>query len=209
MVFATPLNASGIGKFFPMNLLAHLYLSPPGPEAMAGNLIADCIKGSALAALPPLVQAGVRFHRRVDSATDAHPVFRRSRARFGPAWGRFSGILVDVTYDHCLTVDWECYSEQPLASFLAQRHALLAEIAGTLPAPGGPWLSKVAGDGRMGSYGTIGGIGYALGRISASFRTMNPELARACDLIADQSDGFREDFAEFLPDLKCIVAMDL
>ena len=40
------------------------------------------------------------MHRKLDSFTDSHPVFLRSRGRISDMNRRYSGVLIDMFYDH-------------------------------------------------------------------------------------------------------------
>ncbi len=102
-----------------MNWLAHLYLSPADdPEFRLGNLLADFIKGGARRELGESFQRGVRCHQAIDAFTDFHPVVQRSRTRIAARHGHFSGILIDVFYDHFLARNWPEFSAIALDDFV-------------------------------------------------------------------------------------------
>ncbi len=90
-----------------MNLLAHAVLASPGDESMAGNLIADFVRQPEVELMSPGLRAGVMQHRRVDAFTDRHPNVLQSVRRLSARWGWFAGILIDMYYDHVLSVEWE------------------------------------------------------------------------------------------------------
>src|SRR5215208_1187298 len=94
-----------------MNWLAHLLLSEPTPHFRIGNLLPDLLNHRELQAVHSRFKSGIDCHRLIDRFTDSHPVVRRSRERFGPTYRRFSGILVDIFYDHFLAQTWSSYSE--------------------------------------------------------------------------------------------------
>ena len=71
------------------------------------------MRGRDLSGLPPRVALGVRTHRAVDAATDAHPAVAALRAGFRPELRRFAGIAIDVGLDHRIARDW------PRAALLA------------------------------------------------------------------------------------------
>src|SRR4051794_7971427 len=103
-----------------MNWLAHLLLSDPAPAFRIGNLLPDLMPGPALAQMPAEYQGGIAQHRRIDAFTDSHPIFRRSILRVEPPQRRYAGILVDIFYDHFLSVGWAAHSRVPLREFLAE-----------------------------------------------------------------------------------------
>ncbi len=189
-----------------MNFLAHLYLSADKPEAMVGNLVADFIKGPSIELLPPGVQAGVRQHRAVDAFTDRHPVVMRSIARIGKTWGWFSGIIIDVYYDHVLARDWGRYSDVPLRAFVDRAHGVIRDHAEFMPEEArGHALRFVEAD-RMMSYAVADGSGVeeALRRLSDRIAVRMPRRAVPLhmampDLRAAHPD-LAADFHDFFPD---------
>lgn len=95
-----------------MNYLAHAYLSFNRPEILAGNLISDFVKGKKKLDYPEGIQKGITLHRDIDNFTDTHEVTRRAKVFFKPAYGLYSGALMDVVYDHFLANDpGEFFSE--------------------------------------------------------------------------------------------------
>ena len=85
-----------------MNYLAHVYLSGSDQNIMIGNFIADSIKGSKYLEYPIAIQKGILLHRKIDSFTDHHPSFRNSTKKLHQRYGHYSGIIVDIFYDHFL-----------------------------------------------------------------------------------------------------------
>ncbi len=189
-----------------MNFLAHLYLSADDPEAMVGNLAADFVKGADVERLPPGVQAGVRQHRAVDAFTDRHPVVMRSVARIGQAWGWFSGILVDVYYDHVLALDWGWYAEVPLRAFADRVHRVIRDHAAAMPAESRGYALRFVEADRLMSYAVPDGSGVeeALRRLSDRIAARMPRRAVPLhEAMPDLRAAHQElaaDFHEFFPD---------
>ncbi|MDB9954523.1 acyl carrier protein phosphodiesterase [Flavobacteriaceae bacterium] len=117
-----------------MNYLAHIFLSRGQPDIMIGNFIADSIKGSKYSAYPAEIQKGILLHRQIDTKTDAHPAFRQSTKRLHKNYGHYSGIIVDIFYDHFLAKNWADYSDIPLADYIQSFYKLLRDNFEILPA---------------------------------------------------------------------------
>src|ERR1700712_1467061 len=100
-----------------MNWLAHTFLSEPDAEFRLGNLLADMIKRDDRAKLPARFLAGMHQHKVIDAFTDSHPIVHRSRARIRGNYHHTRGIIIDVFYDHFLSLAWDQYCPQPLADF--------------------------------------------------------------------------------------------
>lgn len=188
-----------------MNFLAHLYLSDDTPAAMVGNLLADFIKGPEVAALPADVQAGVRHHRQVDAFTDRHPLVQKSITRISRRWGWFSGIIVDVYYDHILAADWGRYSPVPLRAFADHAHAAVRTLAAVVPSPAREYAFRLIESDRLVSYAGPAGVAEALARISDRIAERMPtravRLEAAMPDLAAAHPGLTDDFHVFFPEL--------
>ena len=191
-----------------MNYLAHLYLADPTPDSLLGNLLADFVKGKEVAALPSAIQSGIRLHRQVDSFTDCHPVVQRSICRISEKWGWFSGILIDVYYDHILALNWERWTAEPLRSFVDRVHGCLRDHIDAIPSVAEPLRRLIASD-RLFSYRTQEGIAEALlnlsHRIEERMPGKNVRLHEAMPDLQESQADLADDFQEFFPALIAFV----
>ena len=192
-----------------MNWLAHVFLSEPDVEFRLGNLLADIIRGEELRRMSAGFQRGVQKHKQIDAFTDSHPLVKRSRARVSVEFRRFSGVLVDVFYDHLLATQWDRYSPIVLDAFTAKFYADIESSKIELPASARVTLDRIIRHDLLGSYRRIEGVERALRRISAYLSSRwNREFALeqgVADLIAHRA-GFDADFAEFFPQLQAAAA---
>ena len=108
---------SEILNLFLMNFLAHIYLSGNNQRVQIGNFMGDGIRGKDYTHFHPDIQLGVLLHRSIDTFTDFHPVFRQSKHRLVPKFNHFSGIIIDMFYDHFLAKEWELYHHESLQNF--------------------------------------------------------------------------------------------
>jgi acyl carrier protein phosphodiesterase len=97
-----------------MNFLAHIYLSGDNQLIQIGNFMADGIRGNDYLNYPDEIQKGIILHRAIDTFTDAHPIFRKSKHRLHEKYGHYSGVIIDIFYDHFLAKNWEKYSDESL-----------------------------------------------------------------------------------------------
>lgn len=110
-----------------MNFLAHVYLSGENDLIKIGNFMADGIHGKNFDAFPIDVQKGIRLHREIDSFTDFHPIFRQSKHRLHERYGHYSGVIMDIFYDHFLAKNFSNYSDVPLENFVSDFYKVLDE----------------------------------------------------------------------------------
>jgi len=192
-----------------VNWLAHVFLSEPDVEFRLGNLLADIVRGEELRRMSAGFQRGVRKHKQIDAFTDAHPVVKRSRSRIGGELRRFSGVLVDVFYDHLLAARWNDYSPIVLDAFTAKFYADIEASNIVLPASARVTLDRIIRHDLLGAYRGVEGVERSLRRLSAYLSSRwRREFALekgVADLIAHR-DEFDADFAEFFPELQAAAA---
>ena len=111
------LDKYNLRYFYIMNFLAHIYLSGTNERIQIGNFMGDGIRGKDYKHYHTDIQLGVLLHRSIDSFTDFHPIFRQSKHRLVPKFNHFSGIIIDMFYDHFLAKEWEMYHHENLAVF--------------------------------------------------------------------------------------------
>ena len=100
-----------------MNHLAHLYLSSDNEEEMVGQFIADAVKGNDFNLYSPDIRKGILLHRWVDSFTDTHDLVKKLRAAYRPNLGLYSGVLIDLVFDHYLAKDFHIHAGRELEEF--------------------------------------------------------------------------------------------
>ena len=110
-----------------MNFLAHIYLSGNNDLMKIGNFMADGIHGKHFENFPIDVQKGIILHRSIDTFTDAHHIFRQSTKRLHANYHHYSGVIVDVFYDHFLAKNWSKYSDEKLEDYVARFYQSLKD----------------------------------------------------------------------------------
>ena len=100
-----------------MNYLAHIFLSGKRRRVQIGNFIGDFVKGSKLKYYPDEIRKGIVLHRLIDEFTDNHVVVKQTIDFVRPAFGRYSGIIVDMYFDYFLAKNFRFYSKTSLNSF--------------------------------------------------------------------------------------------
>lgn len=111
--------------FWLMNFLAHIYLSGDNDFIKIGNFIADGIHGKNFSGIHPEIQKGIILHRHIDTFTDSHSIFKQSTKKLHTEYGHYSGVIIDIFYDHFLAKNWVNYSSISLADFTSDFYQLL------------------------------------------------------------------------------------
>ncbi|NHZ93007.1 DUF479 domain-containing protein [Massilia sp. CCM 8733] len=184
-----------------MNYLAHIYLARYSDEAMLGALLGDFVKPSADGQFSAVTQAEILIHRKVDTFTDSHPVVLAAKSLFDGPGRRYSGILLDVFYDHVLAQQWARYSEVPLADFIAGFYGTLRRQAAVLP----PKLAELAPhmieQDWLGSYQSYAGVDRAVRRISTRLSKNGDLMRAALDDLERHAAAIAGGFDVFFPEL--------
>lgn len=188
-----------------MNFLAHIYLSGTNEELIIGNFIADSIKGRKYLDYPKEIQKGILLHRAIDYYTDTHPIVRQSTARLFENYGHYSGVIVDILYDHFLAANWEKYSDVPLDEFVTSFYNLLQDNFPVLPKNIQQFLPYMIKDNWLQSYASIKGIGRILSQMNERTKKRS-RMNLAIVELEDHYDEFEEEFTAFFEELQDYVA---
>ena len=180
-----------------MNYLAHMLCCDGSSRSMLGNFIADFVKGDVEGRFPREVVEGIRHHRRADHFTDSHEVFAASRRLVSGPRRRYAGVIIDVLYDHFLTIGWDRYCSTGLDEFVGRVYENLGMRQDVgVPHPVPMVIEKIVREDWLRSYGTVEGIDRTFRRISRRLRRENSldtaveELERNYDLLGDHFHTF-------------------
>lgn len=183
-----------------MNFLAHIYLSGTDPDVIIGNFIADGIKGKRYQNYPEGIRKGILLHRFIDTYTDAHPTVRKSTARLHANYGHYSGVIVDILYDHYLAKNWLNYHQQPLEDFVQEFYELLHTHFDVLPARTKQLMPYMINDNWLLSYATVNGISKILSQMN--HRTQGrSRMDQAVAELQEHYQAFEIEFTEFFDQL--------
>jgi len=184
-----------------LNFLAHIYLSKGEEQVSIGNFMADGIKGSSYKQFALPIQKGIILHRAIDTYTDAHPTVRLSTKRLHPRYHHYSGIIVDILYDHFLAKNWPVYCKTPLAEYAAEFYTLLEKNRDKLTPPILRMMPYMIADNWLLSYSEVDGIATVLRNMDR--RTKNKSGMRyAVEDLLNHYDAFEQEFKAFFSDLQ-------
>ena len=183
-----------------MNYLAHLYLADDSDDSLIGNLLGDFVKGRPGKQYNADIVAGIIFHRKIDAYTDAHPMMRASRSRIGLQMSRFSGIIIDVCYDHFLARYWQQFSDQGLTDFIQRAYQVLQKNRPILPERLQRILPFMVSEDWLGRYIELKSVGTTLDRITRRL-TRGAQFKGAIVEVEKNYRQIEDDFLSFFPDL--------
>ena len=184
-----------------MNFLAHIYLSDYNDDLAVGNFIADSVRGKDYLNFPEPIQNGILLHRAIDTFTDTHPIFRQSTKRLHSRYSHYSGVIVDIYYDHFLAKNWNNYSEIPLENFADHFYKVLLSRHDILPKRIQNLMPYMIADNWLVSYATIDGIASVLSGMNRRTRYKSG-MDKAIEELKAHYSEFESEFTLFFEQLR-------
>jgi acyl carrier protein phosphodiesterase len=172
---------------------------------MIGNFIADFVKGKKKDDYPDGIRKGIELHRFIDSYTDHHEVVLDSIRRIHDRQEKYSGVVVDILYDHFLAANFSEFSDVPLQDFSRDTYSRLKENWNVLPEGVHFFLPFMIERNWLLNYATIDGIGRALSGLSVRVKYEN-RMAEAVKDLQENYAALEGDFRKFFPQLRKEVA---
>ena len=184
-----------------MNYLAHSFLSFQNTDLIIGNFIADSIQGNRFDGLTEGIIKGISLHRKIDTYTDAHPLFLTSKHRFSKDFDKYSGVLMDIIYDHYLAKNFEQYSSLSLQNHADGIYDILKNNYDFLPEHAKRFYGYMTERNILFHYSSIEGIQTVLTHLSNRIRNRF-ELQLAIPILEANYQEIEEEFFIFFKDLQ-------
>lgn len=188
-----------------MNFLAHFHLAWPDSTLIAGGLEGDYFKGPVNAETAPVLARGIQLHRTIDAYTDAHPAVAEVRRQFPAHLRRYSGILIDLAFDHYLTLHWSQFSPLSLADFNARVYEVLQSNEPELSAGSTKMMNRLLEYDILNRYHQWQTVTATAARLGERFQRGNPFLNLEEELEPVKTRLERA-FIEFYPQLQIFSA---
>ena len=183
-----------------MNFLAHIYLSGNDDLVKIGNFMADSIKGKQFENYPASIQKGILLHRQIDTYTDIHPVFRQSTKRLHENYHHYSGVIVDILYDHFLAKNWKNYSDEPLDKFVSKFYKSLHDHFEILSERTQDLMPYMIQQNWLVNYQTVEGINTILSQMDRRTQYRS-KMQHAVNDLVNHYDQFENEFTVFFEDI--------
>src|SRR5690606_37222343 len=184
-----------------MNFLAHIYLSGNEEGIILGNFIADGIKGKRYLKYPPQIAKGILLHRAIDTFTDAHPTVHLSTARLHKNYSHYSGVIVDILYDHLLAKNWPRYSNVGLDVYVQNFYQSLEIQFDLLPVRTQKMIPYMKADNWLLNYANIEGIQNVLNGMNRRTKNISGMDKATMELKQFYAE-FEMEFSEFFEELR-------
>ena len=188
-----------------MNYLVHFLLAGDDDELRLGNVLGDFVKGRVERfehrGLTERLRTGIQLHRTIDAFSDRHPAVLRSKRILAPDYGRLSGVIVDVFYDHVLARRWAEHHPRPLPVYAQEVYRTLQDNLHRLPLALHPLVTAMSRGDWLRGYASRHGIDRTLQGM-ATRRPVAAGIGTAGRMLLEHFERFSADFDEFLPELR-------
>jgi len=191
-----------------MNFLAHIYLSNDDELVTIGNFMADGIKGKKYLSYPNEIQHGILLHRWIDSYTDSHPIVKQSTKRLHHKYGHYSGVIVDILYDHFLAKNWNTYHNKALDKYIDDFYNLLKTKHDLLTPRIQKMMIPMMEQNWLLSYATLEGIETVLYNMNIRIKKRVP-MDEAIEDLKQYYDLFETEFTAFFKELQAFAKAKL
>lgn len=184
-----------------MNFLAHIYLSGNNDLLKIGNFMADSVRGHHYLDYPDEIRKGILLHRYIDTFTDAHPIYRKSKHRLHEKYGHYSGVIMDIVYDHFLAKNWATYSDEKLEDYAATFYKLLQDNYDILTEKTKGMLPYMIARNWLVSYASLAGLEMIL--FQMDYKTKHrANMQEAIVEVQKFYSEFEEEFTLFFEELR-------
>ena len=184
-----------------MNYLAHLALSGENKEIIFGNFIGDSLHGVEIDHFPKGIKKGIKLHRFIDNFTDHHPIFIEAKKIFSKKFDKYSGVLVDVFFDHFLAKSFYDFEMKDLQKFTLEKYEIIETQKDLLPEKAKQFYNYMRENNLLYTYAELDGIKSVLEGITIRIEHKAP-LNEAYELFIENYETLEKLFRKFYREVK-------
>ena len=140
------------------------------------------------------------MHRHIDTYTDAHKTVRLSTKRLHAKYSHYSGVIVDILYDHFLAKNWANYCETPLDEYVENFYDSLEANYDLLPLRIQKMMPYMLADNWLLSYASIDGITRVLEGVNRRTKNRSSMNEAVVELEVFYAE-FEKEFSDFFDEL--------
>lgn len=189
-----------------MNFLAHLFLAPQTKESHIGSLLADFIRignGHLCDHFSSGIANAVILHRKIDVFTDSHPDVGAAVHLLFNKYRHYSRIVVDIYFDHFLTVNWSRFNVIPVNEFIDSVHQSFTTLPSDLPENFCLFTKRLKNFEILAAYGPIEDLKEVFNRTEMRIKS-KPGIDKAWVDLLENYGEFNRLFNSFFPQImKC------
>lgn len=184
-----------------MNFLAHIYLSQEDDLLKIGNFIADNVRGKSYLEYPSRIQQGIILHREIDTFTDNHPLWRKSKKLIVPQYNHYAAVIIDMYYDYFLAKNWSDYSDIPLEEYAEHFYTILRMHQDLLPEKIQSFMPIMFRENWLVKYKSIEGLRYILTQMDRRTKGIS-KMGNSTEELLLHYHEIEHDFVKFFEELQ-------
>jgi len=161
----------------------------------------DFVKGNQYKVYEKKVAQGIILHREIDRYTDTHDTVGLSKDRLRSKYRHYSGVIIDMFYDHFLSRNFSDYHQTPLERFCDEHYANLEAFIDHMPEKARHMLPYMIRGNWLVGYGKMEGLHRALTGMSRRTR-FDSKMDQAIQDLTEHYAGFEKEFRSFFPELE-------
>lgn len=183
-----------------MNFLGHSFFKGRSSLFLMGNICGDFYKGLPHSlSLPEEMIEGIKFHRKLDSLTDSTSAVAKAKKELSQ-YGLYSGIIVDIYYDHFLAKNWQLLKGETLQLHCEFIYSELSKNSKYIPLRSRGVIDHMIEEDWFKNYEDLDFIKKTLLRISRRISREN-NVKESIENLKDNYDFFQKNFFEFWREL--------
>jgi acyl carrier protein phosphodiesterase len=187
-----------------LNYLAHFYLSNENENLILGNLIADSMNGRLDSPqyehFNPEIIEGIKLHREIDYFTDNHPVVKQSIHRLQPKYHKYSGVIIDMYYDHLLARNWNKFSNEPLELYSHRVYEIFEENKAIIPIKMNRMVHSMSSRDWLSNYRFEENLNWAFAGLAKRAK-FESNMENALEDLMENYGEYLEEFLAFFPEI--------
>lgn len=166
-----------------------------------GNFLGDFVKGNQYQDYEPDIAKGVLLHREIDRFTDSHEVVSESKKRLSEKYRHYSGVIVDMFYDHFLAKNFNEFHPEDLKTFSENHFKRLIAFQDQMPSKAQHMLPYMVANNWLLAYAELKGVHRALSGLSRRTK-FDSKMDESIQDLTKHYSLFEKEFRLFFPDIQ-------
>lgn len=152
-----------------------------------------------------MISKGVILHREIDRYTDTHEIVGQSKDRLRDKYRHYSGVIIDMFYDHFLSKNFADYHPEPLLDFTERHYENLMNFLPQMPERAQQMLPYMVRGNWLAGYGKMEGLHRALSGMTRRTR-YDSKMNESIQELTTHYDDFHTEFKSFFAELEMHVS---
>jgi acyl carrier protein phosphodiesterase len=98
------------------------------------------------------IAGSIVLHRKIDCFTDSHPEAASASHLLFPSYRHYSRVIIDVAFDHMLSINWDRFSDMKLDLFIENVYSIYKDLPEFLPSNFHHFAQRMISFNVLGSY---------------------------------------------------------